>query len=256
VEANPVFVTDPSIPWEAGGAVPLEILPYDDGWIMFYLGGNADQTTWSVGYAISEDGLNWTQFEGNPVFVLDPDLGPYGVTDFSVFTTGEQWVMLFVAAGNTRVQGIKVATAPSPEGPWTIADDLALPAPHIMEWDGMGIAAQMVTRAGDSYVMYFGSDGAIGRATSPDGFDWTLYDDSDPVIRCSRPILIRVPGTRVMSMVRWFCPQRMAGRCSTPVEMGMGMTALATLPAPMASAGHGRVMGRSSQTHRCIRLPL
>ena len=187
LEANPVFSADPSIGWEAGGALPLEILPYNGGWIMFYLGGNAEQTTWSVGYATSEDGLAWTRHDGNPVFVLDPELGPSGVRDFSVFTTQEQWVMLFVPGGNDSAQSIRVATAPSPEGPWSIADEAALAAPGILDWDGAGIAAQMVRQAGDEYVMYFAGNnwshpcttGKIGRAASPDGFSWTLYDNPE-----------------------------------------------------------------------------
>jgi predicted GH43/DUF377 family glycosyl hydrolase len=86
------------------------------------------------------------------------------------------------------------ATAPDPLGPWTADEEYVLEPGASGAWDSRGVTRPFVIQNEDGYVMYYvGQNGRsrIGMATSPDGINWTkyndpettdnLYADSDPV---------------------------------------------------------------------------
>jgi predicted GH43/DUF377 family glycosyl hydrolase len=65
--------------WDGGEVIQPLVRQRDAGFEMFFMGLNRSFSGASVGYATSEDGLEWTKFEENPV-VSNED--------------GEDWVFL------------------------------------------------------------------------------------------------------------------------------------------------------------------
>jgi predicted GH43/DUF377 family glycosyl hydrolase len=199
--------------WDSTGVSYPRVIYRDGVFHMFYLGwtGNLGKVGAGVGYATSEDGLNWTKYEGNPVFVPEKSVAPDGLLNQCVILDGETWVMYFsqfeglFAPSNTILR----ATASSPTGPWTVdPEPVGLAPGAASDWDHDPLAVAWVLRAEDGYVLYYVPmqeilvdgigylGGGIGRAVSPDGVHWTKYDDaatveakfavSDPVFLNSR----------------------------------------------------------------------
>lgn len=70
--ANPVLVPDPTNPWEQERATGAQIVPYDGGYLAFYIGFE-DIDTARVGLARSGDGLtNWERHPANPIVAPTP----------------------------------------------------------------------------------------------------------------------------------------------------------------------------------------
>jgi hypothetical protein len=141
-----------------------------------------------VAYSTSPDGITWTRVQEDPVFRGD-DLDYVGLTALasSALVQGDgTWVLYFYTWDENRwpdaPSSIGRATAPGPSGPWTAdAQPVLLPGSE-GAWDSLAVRAPSVVRTEDGYVMFYGGyDGQqalIGMATSPDGVQWTKYDDA------------------------------------------------------------------------------
>ena len=157
-----------------------------------------------VGYATSPDGINWTEYEGDPLLTTDSvPFADVAVTATSVLVEPDgTWVLYFHTWQTTSlVNGEGVigrATAPAPTGPWTVDPDPVLTmASSADEWDGGQVSIADVIRTDDGYRMiYTGASDTglmqIGLAFSDDGINWVKYDDptttdapyveSDPIV--------------------------------------------------------------------------
>jgi predicted GH43/DUF377 family glycosyl hydrolase len=69
-EKNPVFTGTGTDTWDQRIRERGYILKEEDGYHMWYTGfrENMDEETMTLGYASSPDGINWTRYDGNPVF--------------------------------------------------------------------------------------------------------------------------------------------------------------------------------------------
>ncbi|MEM7111218.1 MAG: hypothetical protein AAF614_02210 [Chloroflexota bacterium] len=139
-------------------------------------------------YSVSDDGINWTLVQEEPVFNGD-DLDYVGFTTLasSALVREDGTWMLYFYIWDERTWpaasgSIGVATATNPLGPWTASNAPILQPGASSEWDGDSLRAPSVVATEDGYVMYYagysGNSSAIGRATSSDGLTWTKYDDS------------------------------------------------------------------------------
>jgi predicted GH43/DUF377 family glycosyl hydrolase len=74
------------------------------------------------------------------------------------------------------------ATAPGPDGPWTIDPQPILTPGPTGSWDAGGLQWPSVVQTNEGYRMYFaaldrrGGRASIGLATSDDGLTWTKHD--------------------------------------------------------------------------------
>jgi hypothetical protein len=209
-EGNPILTVGEEGAWDADGVADPHVIFSGGMFHMLYLGrtGNLySDVNSGVGYATSEDGLTWTKYEGNPIFVPDPSAAPDGLLNFTAMLDGETWVIYFSQLTESRAaNSVFRATAPSPTGPWTVDPEPVLSAGTITDWDYGGPDVSSVLRTDEGYVLYYcpmqnvNADattynypmGGFGRAVSPDGVHWTKYDDpattdarhsmSDPVL--------------------------------------------------------------------------
>jgi predicted GH43/DUF377 family glycosyl hydrolase len=212
-EGNPILAIGEAGAWDVRGVGMPRVIYNDGKFHMFYSGWTEESgpAVTAIGYATSEDGLNWTRYEGNPVFVLDSTVPTSGVLKELTILDGEMWVMYFTpSTGIYRPsETVLRATAPSPTGPWTVDPEPVLAAGTAQDWDRWtALAVDSVLRTDEGYVLYYtlmaGATGdgpyytgsGIGRAVSPDGIHWTKYDDpatTEADFAVSDPVFVKNP---------------------------------------------------------------
>jgi dienelactone hydrolase len=175
---------------------PGAVTFHDGRYHMFFNSFTAWPGVVEVGYMTSLDGAAWEMVQDEPIFTTDQVPYGKGYADISsvVVLADGSWVMYFHTVGEGQ---IGLATAASPLGPWRVdPEPVLLPGPE-GAWDADGLGWPSVVRDGVGFRMYYGAEEsghyAIGMATSPDGLQWTKYDDPEtiaaPFIE-SDPVLI------------------------------------------------------------------
>ncbi|MBZ0318723.1 MAG: hypothetical protein K8L91_20075 [Anaerolineae bacterium] len=107
-ESDPVYFSTPN-QWNHYIAA-VNVLPTDTGWAMIYQGVPLEADQFGIGYATSTDGITWTDFADNPLFV-----GPLLTTNSydrlrsSVIVDGTLMVF-FDPAWDSEVTGVYLAT--------------------------------------------------------------------------------------------------------------------------------------------------
>jgi predicted GH43/DUF377 family glycosyl hydrolase len=206
-EGNPVF-TDSENSWDDGFAIGQSVIKNGNTYKMWYSGSHDIFSPKSIGYATSSDGINWTRYSGNPVFegiAGSWDSGSVALP--SVMQEGNTLHMWYLGGGGdagtigyaTSEDGIHWKRHSSPvfqpkEGTW-YADGI-FPGPVIKE---KGVFKMWFSGAfgGSLSQGSLTTESETGYATSPDGINWTFYDDpattaapyqsSDPVLHHGAP---------------------------------------------------------------------
>jgi hypothetical protein len=180
--SNPVL--GPGTPGEWDSYYRGQVAVLEDGGLyqMWYSGG-ARSGPWQVGYATSNDGLEWTIYAGNPVLPgggagswdeVEAD-GPTVIKDGAVY---KMWYY----GCNADYSVCSIGYATSPDGiAWTKYAGNPVLEQTPGEWDESGIAWPRVIKNGATYEMWYHSDRKLGYATSPDGVTWTK-NASNPVL--------------------------------------------------------------------------
>lgn len=71
--SNPIFMADPNTEWEKHKAAGCQVIPWKNGYLMFYIGYHNEDYA-QIGMAFSEDGVTrWKRSELNPIIAPDPD---------------------------------------------------------------------------------------------------------------------------------------------------------------------------------------
>lgn len=93
---NPVFEPEPANAWEKDRVTACQVVPYQDGFLMFYIGFR-DESHAQIGVARSKDGITlWQRHATNPI--VRPGLGkwdhdavykPYAIFD------GKKWLLWY-----------------------------------------------------------------------------------------------------------------------------------------------------------------
>ena len=161
---------------------------YHDG--QFHMFHNAF-TGWPaavrVMYSVSDDGINWTLAQEEPIFEGN-DLDYAGVAALAssvIVLEDGTWAMYFYTwndyAWPISASSIGLATAPSPFGPWTAMARPILTPGSSGEWDELAVRTPSVIATDDGYTMFYGGfqndSASIGQAFSEDGIRWEKFDD-------------------------------------------------------------------------------
>jgi predicted GH43/DUF377 family glycosyl hydrolase len=208
-----LFSTEPVVThgergeWDGRYTDPGAVVYHDGMFHMFRNGFQGWPASVEIGYLTSPDGLNWTEVSEAPVLMSDdvPFAGVAALASSALVEDDGTWVLYFYTwesqSGNRAPGRIGRATADAPEGPWTVDPEPVLEPGSEGSWDSEMVTAPRVVRTEDGYVMYYaGHDeerglfaAKIGMATSPDGIEWTKYDDpatTDTLFAESDPVLM------------------------------------------------------------------
>ncbi len=126
----------------------------------------------------------WTRYSGNPLITegASGEWDDHGSTFASVMwdESAGEFRMYYHGFAYSGAHQIGLATAPSPEGPWTKYSGNPIVTPGPESWDSHSVRVPMVWKEDTTYHMvytgYNGSAYQIGYATSSDGIDWTKYE--------------------------------------------------------------------------------
>ena len=201
---NPVLEKGQSGGWDSQFVFLPQII-VSDSLFLFYTGSNQSimANSFSIGFATSDSGYNFTKYAGNPILSGDGSgFDSLSVSTGALLIDGDSLVLYYSARGNLPEQTVGRATATHPAGPWYRRDAPVLQPGNAGEWDAGFVAASSVLKEGNLYIMFYtGGDvpppgvhnDRIGMATSTDGINWVKYDDpntttapyaeSDPVLK-------------------------------------------------------------------------
>lgn len=161
------------------------------GYVLFIVWFGPDPGEQIVTLARSDDGRTW-RIGKEPIFTdLGMDLANPGPIPSSALQLDDgTWLLYGWAAhmADSRQFTSWRASAPTPEGPWTLDAETALPVGPPTAWDSETASVGVVHRTADGYVLWYEGQqpgsairGDVGYATSADGLIWQKR--SEPVIR-------------------------------------------------------------------------
>ncbi len=191
--------------WDAAGGtaclwVRLPELPTEGTTVYMYYGNPAAADNSSgEGTFVKYDGFEdyalgsgnpgeWDRYPGNPIITEGASgaWDDHGATFASVIwdEAAGEFRMYYHGFTMGGAHQIGLATAPSPEGPWTKYSGNPVLTPGPGSWDAHSVRVPMVWKEGSDYHMiytgYSGSAYQIGYAYSSDGINWTKHA-SNPV---------------------------------------------------------------------------
>lgn len=204
---TPAFDSGEPEAWDWPHVSPGAVI-YRDGVYHMLRNGFGDEKPTGVGYGDSDTGVLWSAVGADPVFTFDG-----GQVHTGLVIDDGTWVVYFDSMSGKDEEGshrsIGRASAPAPEGPWTVDSGPVLEPGEAGAWDETAVFQPAAVGGPDGYVMFYaGAGGAvssIGRATSPDGITWTK--DPAPVLvpneewegeELTRPDVVATPDGLVM----------------------------------------------------------
>jgi hypothetical protein len=139
-------------------------------------------------HLVSTDGATWAAAADEPILTSDdvPFARPGADVSTGFVREDGTWVLVFETVNTAAPWELGVATAPGPDGPWTVADEPILRGGAAGSWDAGGLAWPSVVASTEGWAMYYSTfaanrrQGVIGRASSTDGVSWTK--DAEPVL--------------------------------------------------------------------------
>ena len=135
-------------------------------------------------HLVSDDGLTWTKADSSPAFTSDdiPYLDHGADVSAGYVAADGTWVLIFETVEVSDPWVLGRATAPGPDGPWTVDPEPILTPGPDGSFDAGGLQWPSVVQTADGYLMYFtaidrrGGSASIGMATSDDGLAWAKRD--------------------------------------------------------------------------------
>ena len=164
---------------------------YEDGMYHAWYGGwsgaynHASQNFVKLGYASSNDGVNWTKHPDNPIYT------EHWTEDMSIVKNGNTYYMYaeneFTGDGNGATIDLYTATD---KINWTRHGVVLAPR---IGWEANDVGTPTVWKEGNKWFMlYEGFDngaGKVGLATSTDGKNWTRFAGNPVLMNSVNPAL-------------------------------------------------------------------
>jgi predicted GH43/DUF377 family glycosyl hydrolase len=190
-----VLSPGPTGDWDSSSVALGSVTWNGTAYLMWYTGSNGiTYTGGAVGFAVSNDGLNWVKYSGNPV-LIPSELGNdqrYIVAPY-VIRLNLTYNMWYSGKSDAAPNVNKILYATSFDGiNWTKWPSPVLaPAANYTAWDSNSVYSPAVFWTGRIFGLWYSGINQtalvprIGFATSPDGASWTRSS--------SNPILISGP---------------------------------------------------------------
>lgn len=192
---QPILDLGPKGSWEDKHVASAFVLKEKPGKFVMWYSGAGQSTPWGIGIASAAKPEGpWQKYERNPII---PNFGYVGGV---VKLNGKYYLYTEHPIGSTAPDygPISLATANSPEGPWTIWDgNPVLSAGSPGAWDDGGYSESKVTYWDGLFHIFYGgakeyqprilTRESIGYATSPDGFHFTRYGGNPVAAREAEP---------------------------------------------------------------------
>lgn len=188
-ENNPVLTTGDEAMWDEYGVSMGAVLKFDNQYHLWYNGRMSEVSNWQIGYAWSDDGINWTKYPF-PVITY----GTFGNWDNNrrlgaVIKVNDTLKMWFVATNNMPFES-HLGYAWSMDGiSWSIYPEPVLSTGQEGDWDNYVVFESSVIYDGNQYYMWYGgfddndyNPPKIGYATSADGINWVKDIENNPVL--------------------------------------------------------------------------
>ncbi|MFC2170663.1 T9SS type A sorting domain-containing protein [Calditrichota bacterium] len=179
---NPIMIEGGGGAWnESGIGCPMVIIDGDT--LKMWFCGTDDNNMYQIGYASSTDGVDWTEYEDNPVHTRSGDpWDAVGIFLPSVIKNEDQYHMWYTGGGGG---GQRIGYASSENGiNWTPSEDNpVVNVGNFGEWNQTVVGAPYVRLDDDLFRMWFIGYRTVwqtGFATSDDGENWTM-DPNNPV---------------------------------------------------------------------------
>ncbi len=159
------------------------VIHHDDQFHMFYTGWNSAANI-RIGYAVSDNGLDFERVTDDFVLELAPDDPTIGVwTPVPLVLEDGTWVLFVGKSQNSGLTNeLLRATAPAPTGPWTW-DAEPIYTANPTGWDGKLLPESLARTPEGGYIMSYESnwctDTQAGVLLSDDGVNWQPYNDPD-----------------------------------------------------------------------------
>lgn len=225
-DENPILTKGQNGTWDGEFIGAGSVLFLDGTFYLWFYGQNSAIAQSGIGLATSSDGVHWTEYENNPVYVPnDPgdwDDAAAGV-NLSVVFDGERYHMWYDAtAGQPAAQGAqpawRIGYASSDDGiTWTAcSNNPVLKNGAKDSWDWWTAMNPTVVKTGSGYHMWYYGDNAksqIGYARSQDGMNWTKCANNPVLsprmvgswnlIGLMRPVVFYENSTATFKM--WYC---------------------------------------------------
>ncbi|MGB5848520.1 MAG: T9SS type A sorting domain-containing protein [Ignavibacteriaceae bacterium] len=159
-----------------------------ESWFTASVGPSVGWRPYRIGFAASEDGINWTTY---PDPVLIPGVGgewdSNTVEAPSVIRENGQYKMWYTTFNEPGTSKIGYATSPDGVN-WTKYNDNPIFEAGTQPWEAGGVYFGCVMPLGGGYKMWYGgftvgfTSEAIGYATSTDGILWQRDTLNNPVL--------------------------------------------------------------------------
>ena len=192
---NPALA-DSSSGWDAAWTFAPGVIYHNEQFHMFFTGWDRSGVV-RIGYAVSDNGLDFERVTDSFVLEYEPDNTQTGIwTPVPLVLEDGTWV-LYVGKNQSHkiTNEILRATAPEPTGPWTW-DEAPVYTADVAGWDAKILPESMARTPDGGYIMAYESnwctDSQVGILFSDDGLTWQAYNDpttDDDSLQVSDPVL-------------------------------------------------------------------
>jgi len=191
---NPVLTLGASGAWDSGYVIAPQVIYHDGIYKMWYRATPDSGSSFAanIGYATSNNGVDWVKYAGNPVLTVASPGAWDGENIWSVYiiVEGAAYKMWYSGGDGTN---FRIGYATSPDGvTWTkYSGNPVMDVSPVGSWDSSFIYYPNIVFNGSAYEMWYSGSSAydafaIGHATSPDGLAWTR-DSGNPVLSMGAP---------------------------------------------------------------------
>ena len=178
---NPVFGVNIVGNWDDKNVSTPNII-YDNGIYKLWYDGNSGVGTSGFGYATSPDGIIWSRFSNNSIFLKDnSDTSEYEIASPKVIKYENEYRMWYLSTSSLTSSGsevfrIKYATSPNGIDSWTRYGYVFRRSGATWEAEGV-IPCSIIYKDGEFKLWYGARDSSgwwrIGYARSTNGTEWT-----------------------------------------------------------------------------------